>query len=362
MLNESLELIGRSGAWYPISLAPARTFIAFLSLIPVFAVFVLSWDLKRHEWGRALRGLVVFSVAMVLLGGLQMLTDNKALIFYPRERVRTDYLYGPFANHNSTGLYYVLALALLFAIGGKLRVRTITTTDLWSQWWVQVSVALLLVIAVVLTQSRSSMGVLFVVAGTGALGEISRRNMSAKKKALILVSVGVLSAASIFVLQGSSRFSEGLGRFDNLEDVRPAIWTDTVSSAERYWPIGSGIASFPEVFEVDEALENVWAFHAGRAHNDYLEIAQEGGIVGLMLVLAWIVWFVLSIIRTWNGEQRWHGLAAASGVAAVVLQSFVDYPLRNQAILCLGAVLVGFLARTAKGMMKREGEMTIARF
>lgn len=347
LLNETLALIGRSKEWYPLSLAPARTLIAFFSLIPVLAVSVLSWDLDRSAWRRTLRVIVAMALAVLVFGALQLFTGNDHFLIY-REHVNPGMLYGTFANHNSAGLFFVLMLAMLLANGGEAGSRRLRNHEFWSLPWVRGACATILAMAVILTQSRSSMAVLLVVIGVGVVGFLARLKLPVRSKLAIFVVGCLLCAAALFGLQRSTRFSEGFGRFEDLEDVRPWIWEDTVSSAKRYWPVGSGISSFPEVFEVDETLEHLWSLHAGRAHNDYLEIAQEAGIAGLALIAAWLAWCALLAFRAWRGPRRWQGMAAASGVAVIALQSAIDYPLRNQTILCVGAVLLCLLASAAR--------------
>ncbi|MCT2398075.1 O-antigen ligase family protein [Novosphingobium mangrovi (ex Huang et al. 2023)] len=346
LLSESLGLINRSDAWYSISLAPSRTLIAFFSLIPMFAVFVLSWRFDRSEWERVLYTLVLLGLAAMALGGVQMLGGNRVLLLY-REHVHAGYLYGTFANHNSAGLFFVLAITGLLGLIGGGMARARRHGGRWFQPWVRVGVAVLLAVAVVLTQSRSSIGVLLMVIMVAAFGYLYRMDVSRTRKMTFLV-LGVLVAAGALIgLQAGTRFGSSFDRFERLDDVRPAIWEDTITSAERFWPVGSGISTFPEVFEVDETLEHVWAFHAGRAHNDYLEIAQEGGVVGVILIVAWLVWIAWAGLRAWQGERRWQGVAAVSGLAVIGMQSSIDYPLRNQAILCVAASFLSLLVHAA---------------
>ena len=76
------------------------------------------------------------------------------------------------------------------------------------------------------------------------------------------------------------------------EDARLYLWDDAVYAAERYFPVGSGMGTFDDVFQIDESLENMSVKRAGRAHNDYLEVAIEAGLPGIILIGAWLALLV----------------------------------------------------------------------
>lgn len=340
LLLQSFDLIGVSDRWFPISLTPSRTLTAFLSLIPVLAILVLASALNRKGWIFVLQMIVWSGVTLTMLGGLQLLTRNEHFLLF-RERVNPSWMYATFANHNTTGLFFLLAIlavvALHFTFG---RARN----SMWRAGFFFAAFA----IAAILSQSRSSMGLLLAIFAVGAAITFQRSKMARLHKfavALVMLMsfVGVLLALTV-----ETRFGQSFGRFEDLDNVRPAIWSDTLSSIERFWPIGSGISSFPEVFEVDETLENVWAYHAGRAHNDYLEIVQEAGIAGLGLIVAWGLWCASTWKRAWGGEYKGQATVGLCGLLVIALQSIVDYPLRNQSILCVAAIFLSLLMNSVE--------------
>ena len=108
------------------------------------------------------------------------------------------------------------------------------------------------------------------------------------------------------------------------------------------------MGTFDEVFQIDESLENTAQRRAGRAHNDYLEIAIEAGLPGLLLIAAWSAMCIWLAWRARRSPLRWAGWAAAGILLAIALQSATDYPLRNQAMLCLAAFALLVLARFAE--------------
>jgi len=111
--------------------------------------------------------------------------------------------------------------------------------------------------------------------------------------------------------------------------------------------VGAGQGTFDEVFQVDESLENLTERRAGRAHNDYLELALEAGLAGLVLAGAWLVLIAWLSWRARRSSLRWAGWAGSSFLLAIALQSITDYPLRNQTMLAFAGLALLLLARAS---------------
>ena len=354
LVEQSLEIIGRANAWRAFSVDANRTFIALLSMLPVLAVLVLVVRLSADEITRLLQAVVAFGLFCALIGGMQLITGNTMGVFYA-EMVQRDDLYGLFASHNASGLFFDIALAALFALpmgrrnsGGDAR-----------GFALRLVVGAILVLAVVLTRSRSSMALMLVVLLFGLVRQLFRggRRYSVSRNLLFVLGATVVVAGGGYFASNSYRVQASLKRFDNLEDSRPHIWEDARSSARRFFPVGAGMGVFDEVFQVDESLEYLDVKRAGRAHNDYLEVAIEAGLAGLLLIACWIGWFLVASWRSFFGSMRWQGVGAGVALATIALQSFIDYPLRNQTTLVFAAVMVGILAVASS---RKSGEAGIA--
>lgn len=343
IVTQSLSLVGAQDQSAPVSLAIYRTAIAASALIPAFAAIVLAVNLNGAQARRVLGCVAVLGGVNVLFGLVQLSTANRVGNFYAN--ARPDQLYGTFANHNSTGLFLCLSLVALVAAFIARPVDRVL-----ARLMPVVAGALFLVVAVVLTQSRSSMGItaLALIVLVFPFFRVLRVPLAKlPRKALVAIAGAVLLLAAVLGAIGTSTIGNSLGRFSSLEDARALIWEDAFSAAGRYWPVGAGMGSFDEVFQVDESLENIRSGRARRAHNDYLEIAVEAGVFGLGLVACWMLWFV---VRIWKGRREPDAalrLGAGGVLACIALQSAVDYPLRNMAMICVATVMAGLLARPA---------------
>ena len=92
--------------------------------------------------------------------------------------------------------------------------------------------------------------------------------------------------------------------------------------------------------------------YANRAHNDVLELWLEAGAVGLVLMTIFVLWLMVETVRVWwsrgaYGEQVDRALARAATliIALLIAHSFVDYPLRTNAMMAIAAFCCALLVR-----------------
>ena len=354
LAEQALDLVEAADTWQPISVDSNRTAVAFLGLLPAFAIVVLGWDLEPAGRERMRQAIIAAALICVAMGAVQLATGNRLGNWYSGGQ--PDVLYGSFANRNSTGLFLVIALlAVLGAPDGR-RVR-------FGSLPARITLGVIFAICVFLTQSRSSVALLLV-----PLALVGWRFVSARREAgpprggkgyIPVVIAALLVAGASYVAVTTYRIQQTVERFESFDGPRLAVWDDSRAVAGRYWPVGSGTGTFDEVFQVDESLEHVDPTRPGRAHNDYLELMIESGIFGLLLAGAWAAWLSRSALTTPSGPLRTQGqVVAGFALLVLALQSLVDYPLRNQTLLCVAALMlvlaigrgpVGRTAVTASG-------------
>lgn len=348
LVARSLEATGQSG-WMPWSLDPLRTLLALTALIAPLAVLMIGWSLPRHHLitlGWLVAGL---GIVTTLWGALQLNpTGNAATLFGSREPGTV--LLGTFANRNSTGLLLTFSLSLAALLPAPKTHPAVLV--------VRLAVCALLVVTIILTKSRTALVLALIPLGLAALKTLwwalERRGEGstggAARPAMVIVGAIALIGISAggLIVAAPGRIGETLERFEAKNDPRRFIWEDAAYSVERYWPAGAGMGTFDEVFQVDESLENITLRTAGRAHNDYIELAIEAGAPGVVLAGLWLL---LCAWLTWQARRSsivWAGWAGAGFLLAIALQSITDYPLRNQTILAFGGFALLLLARSAK--------------
>jgi len=348
----SLELIGGS-AWTALSLDPRRTLLALSGLITPIAILLVGWSVRRDQlvtlaWLFAALGLVT-----LIIGAFQVFAAQP-LSLWVYDNLPTEIVLGTFANRNSTGLFLVGALG--FAALAPPPMSHPAALPL------RVAAVVLLALAIILTQSRSSLVLSVIPLGLALVRLVAwahdqpsaaharlPRPKRLRGRPLFLATgmvalVGTTIAALLVFAPG--RLGDTLERFEpDKTDARAYIWQDATSASSRYWPVGVGMGNFDEVFEIDESLEHVSLARAVRAHNDYLELMIEAGIAGLALLAGWAALLVWLSWRARLSQLRWLAWAASAFLLAIAGQSLTDYPLRNQTMLAAAGFSLLILAR-----------------
>ncbi len=94
--------------------------------------------------------------------------------------------------------------------------------------------------------------------------------------------------------------------------------------------------------------------YVNRAHDDYLELWLEAGVVGATFGAIGLIWIGRNAISPWRradagSADNLLARAATISIALLLLHSFVDYPLRTSAMLAFFAVACALLTKAPMG-------------
>ncbi|MGD9658003.1 MAG: O-antigen ligase family protein [Methylocystis sp.] len=361
IVAESFQLLGRSPLWAPISMAPEATWLAALSLLPPFSIFLAVVTLDRRDRRRMSYALIVFGVVSVFLGLIQLAQgQTSALRFY--EITNADDPVGFFANRNHfSALLYCSMLLAAAALAPRLAAlspgpgnsrRGIDASSARGAVGVIVAgVALVVLIAgEVIARSRAgailaaiALALCFIIDGE------RRRILEKMAFSRALAAIVVLA----IVLLGQSTLSRLLDRFDAdpLADARLVFARTTIRAAKSVTPVGAGLGSFPSFYMTFERPADLQAgVYANHAHNDFLELWLETGLIGPILLGLFLVWLARKAVAAWTAPDPGlppvdRPLAQASILVILLLfgHSLVDYPLRTGAMMAVFAFCCGVL-------------------
>ena len=333
---DTLTLLGHGADWRPVSLFPTMTLASALAMLPPLLAARLTQRLAPADRRRLI--LLVAGVALVsaVLGLVQFAAGGVRL--HPYGETHPGAATGFFANRNALADLLLIGLIAMAAwvAGGQDQKRR--------RALIVAQGALLVVLAVLATGSRT--GALLLVAtvlGFAAL-VLRVRVRSRWLGVVILIAVAALATAPVFVQIGA--LGTITDRFSTVSDDRSTVWADAVFAARRAWPVGSGAGTFVPVNAIDEALDHVGVTIPNRAHNDYIEVALEAGLVGVVLVAAMLAFVAVRLraaLRRSAGSGRLPAIAAAAGLAVLAAHSGVDYPLRNLTLATIAGALIGLL-------------------
>lgn len=346
----SLDLIGRGDSWRPLSMAPARTLNSLLALVPPATVLLFTGTL-----GPAGRSMVVGMIAgvsllAILVGTVQSAGgEGNLLRFYVPD---AGYMNGFQANHNSAADVLLIGMvALAVAVQDWLELGRQRAAGLGPSAALLTGVALMS-IGVVLTASRAGTALLPVAWLGVALASRPRLRFPARQWAMGAAALAAAIGAGLFLLRHNAVVTGLVSRYDFSRELRPQIWVDSLSAAQAYFPVGAGMGAFLPVFLAAERLDAVFPAVPNRAHNDYLELAIEAGLLGfavIAVIMGIFTRLAIKQMRHSSRRLRRHAIFAITTFTIIALHSQVDYPLRSMSLACIAAVSGGLLVPVARG-------------
>lgn len=152
----------------------------------------------------------------------------------------------------------------------------------------------------------------------------------------------ILFVASLFIMQ--SRNTAG---HSGVLSGRDVIW----SNAWRIWTsnfwTGGGSGTFPLHYA---QIVGPGEWLPGHAHNIWLHLGAETGMIGIIFWLAAIVWFVIAGIRAWerlskSAESRTQFAAYAGIAVGVMLQQQANYFFTTPLYVIFASLLVALFAK-----------------
>ena len=203
--------------------------------------------------------------------------------------------------------------------------------------------ALLVVVGIAFNHSLAGYLLLLPVAVASSLILISR---GSRLRRWMAIAAAVLVVAAMVALASSSIGGTRIGQDAPVSvDSRAHILHTTGEAIADFLPFGSGLGSFPNIYRLYEDPDTVTAEYVVHAHDDYAEIALELGVPGIILMLAFLVWWSREVWSVWRrGERGAFAKAASIASAAILVHSLVDFPLRTAAIGACFAMCLALLA------------------
>ncbi len=327
--------------WRPLSLAPDATWDAGLALLPPAAVFLAVATLREKARNHLAIAALAITACSLMLGLLQM-ASGPASRLRPYQRTNVEYGVGFFANRNHQAALLLTSLPLAAHFIGARRREGAA----WTLPPILFGAAVALVAAVGVVAAGSRAGLLLLAPAALAAFLIASRTDKFQLRWVLLggAVLGAIVAGALFVDPGG-----GVKNFAKpfSQEQRVQVAPDIARAAMRYGPVGTGLGSFDPIYRTVEPVQAASTTFLNHAHDDYLELWLETGVVGAILFVGFLYWFGRAGWRAWVSERKLVGASLARAgftVAAVLLlHSIVDYPLRTIALATLFALALGVL-------------------
>ena len=341
---------------YPHTLYRHRTRDSLLLLLSYVVFFYTAIHSFRSL--RQLKRLVillgVFGFLISVLSIIQRLSGTDSAYWI---RKMPGKFYGPFFNENNLSNY--LMMIFLLNLGhiiylvkkGSYRNPFVPTgvapnsqshlsgrKDRPSSAHLPLFVFFLVIILVGIIYSGSRGSVIITIFSSMLLAIVSfnrRIPKAATAALLIVVFAGMIVSAAVWTSKVPIyRDGEDYGDPTKLE-LRVSIWRHSIEAIKRNPVFGSGLGTYREVIQTFLA----WDFPLARlncyvthAHNEYLELISDTGILGFVLFMASVVLFIVAVVRKFVKRRsqlaRAFGYSGLAVMLAMGIHSLVDFSLR----------------------------------
>ncbi len=356
----ALSAFGTKTDTHPLTLLPMATEVAWLALLPPFAVLLATLRLSEAALKKCVYLFIAMAtvqaiIALVQFGGGATTTFRTSL---------TDIGTGVGTYVNRNHLAGMLAMALPLSLGllasrigragrslhyrsrgllrrlaGSLNPTRINQTVIFS------AISIVVLLGAIFSRSRT--GIMLAMLGI-FLAAIVFGFRIGNRRSTNLVTVFSVIGLALAVEVGLAPVLERFSASAALEDARWSIFSSSITAMGQFFPFGSGLGTFPDVYRRFQPAEI--ELFVNHAHNDYIEYLFEGGGVAAVVILLGLFVYV----RAWPRLlrlQHWGTLSfmqagAGIGVLLLALHGLTDYNWHIPANAIYFALLAGvFLHR-----------------
>ena len=332
--------------WQSLSLDTGATLYKLQKSIAYCLFFILSLAIINtpRRLNTIAQLIVITGVLQAVYGVLVVLGGPVFDVFgiaAAADRDRITSASGTFVNRNNFAGYLEMCIALGIGLlvnqilinkdkfaGVRAAIRNFLITMLSGKARLRVFLALM-VVALVLSHSRGGNSAFYASLGICAVIGLwlYRKHHKSKSLALLfgsLIAIDVLILSSWF---GLDTLAKRLDSTNIAYEERSFVFENALLAIKDFWLTGSGVGGFYSIFPSyrDNRSQSFYDF----AHNDYLQLWIEYGLIGLSL-FGLIV--ILSFIKALKAQQHRHtailkgmGFAAMMAIISLMIHATTEF-------------------------------------
>jgi O-antigen ligase len=353
---------------YTISIANTwHEFTLGWGLIAFFSLAILLLNTKKRL-RITLYVIVISGLFQAIYGSLMTLTGVEYSFLIPKDSY-IGLASGTFVNKNHFAAYLVVCLSL--GIGLMIATLKSSPSGTWRnrlrRWLTAIlggkarlRIALIIiVIGIVLTHSRMGNTSFFAaMLITGIIALILSRHAT-RSTVILLSSLLVIDILIVGTFFGVEKVVDRLEQTSSYRETRDEVDIYSLKLLNKHLLDGTGAGTFYTSFTEYRGAD-IPRFY-DHAHNDYLEILSERGIVGFTpLIVAWILCFVASLFAQWKRKDplmRGLSFGCIMSMIAMAMHATVEFNFQIPAnaamyLLVLAFALISFFHKDKKRRQK----------
>lgn len=336
-MRAELSRAAGSTGWMPLSIAPAATFSRLLELggavVTFFLARELCWRWRGRSWVAA-APLLVLGIAEALIGAVQAYLQGAG--------EAAAGVSGTYVNENHYAALLEMTMPLVLAAGAAVYRAGFLPHARPAAPAIKASALMgcgaLMLAALAASQSR--MAFLGALCSLAVMGVISITAVEQRVYRPVPIGRRLLAGGAVFAAVGLlfilvppkaliERYGLLAGKGGEIGDARIGIWSESIPMAKAYPIVGCGLGAYESGFMRFKKVAPM--FRVDFAHNDYLQILVELGLVGLAIGLALVVRIVSRVLRVALFHKESYGWELAVGltgaITALLLHSGADFNL-----------------------------------
>jgi O-antigen ligase len=377
-LVQCLAFVDGTGRRRGVSMDTEATRAATQALFFLLVAFIIAGNFfaGRKQLRALVHFLIYFGLALALFALVQHFTWNGSFYWLRQASTHVTSPFGPFVNRNHFAGYMEMLIPLPLAI-------VITRAGSKDLRIFHLFAAAMMAIAAVASLSRGGMISLVAELIFLALMSIRRSHYAEmingarpyRKLAFVIHRSAFVLLVLVAILAGvywtgPERVIDRVARTNVVsEDLqsetfftsRGWIWQDTFEMFRANPIVGVGLGAYETAYPIysrdDGAATLGTSYVVDRAHNDYLQVLADTGVIGAALAL----WFIISLFQAlFRGSKSSDpllqalGLGGGAGIFGLLTHSLFDFNLQLPSNALLFLLLAAVVSHT--GAVARASE------
>lgn len=355
--------------WRGLSIYPHASTIALIKYVTYAGVFFLiTQDIReRKRINRLIIALICAGSFEAIYGLYGYFSRNYSIFGFSKIHMPGPAT-GTYVNRNHFAGY--LGMIVFISIGYLLsKVRVKPRQDYGCRQWLvnlfnsaktpESGLVLIMIITMILgiVFSLSRMGVFSFVVSLLLVIFFALINKQRRVVSLVFIIFALgLSASLWYGLDPLiDRYYQSTESYIN----RAVVWESTWRLIKDYPVTGSGLGTYESIFQRYKPRD--FSHHLliyDHAHNDYLEIASEVGIIGILPLLFGGIYFLIVLFKKWsrseNGLSKQISLGGIGAMLYILLHGLTDFNMHIPANAMTLCIIMGL---TYNNLLKDECRM-----